>query len=128
MATPAPLRFVIKAYASVRITSNFHGYMHPPHCVLLRAMAESDLFTGVTKGIQKKIRAELRSDEGRASSSHAGSSEGSGSNEEEQAVKKLMLFSDVMEDYQRLIKQNIGIEDRELSEVFVLLPMVYASI
>ena len=83
-------------------------------------MAESDPFIGVTKRIQNDIRAQLRSDDGRASSSYAGSSERSVSNKEEETVKNLMVFSEAMEDFQRLIKQNIGIEDRELSEVYVL--------
>ena len=75
------------------------------------------LFTAFGKGMQEKIREHLRPDErGRATESaaaagHSVNVRDGGSRlttEEDQKVKNLRLFSDVMGDFQTLIKQETG--------------------
>ena len=74
------------------------------------------LFTAFGKGMQEKIREHLRPDERRtetesaAAAGYSGYAYDDGSyGEEDQKVRNLRLFSGVVDDFQKLMKQETGI-------------------
>ena len=79
----------------------------------------NQIFTVFAKDIQGGIRQRLKPDDGRSEIDAGYSGEESGSDEEEQTVKNARLFSEVMDDYQKLLKQETGMEDRVLGQVNV---------
>ena len=82
------------------------------------------LFTAFGKGMQEKIREHLRPDE-RGTETESAVAAGhsipdGGSTEKDQKVKNLMLFSDVMGDFQKLMKQETGIDGEATGKMHFL--------
>jgi hypothetical protein len=81
-------------------------------------------FTAVGKGMQEKIREHLQPDERRAetecaaSASYSGHAHDSGSYED-QKVRNLRLVSGMMDDFQKLMKQETGIGGGGTSEDYI---------
>ena len=102
----------------------------PPLLELKNHMAGNELgqflFTAFGKGMQEKIREHLRPDERGTETESAAAASASGHahdsesyEEEDQKVRNLTLFSGVMDDFQKLMKQETGIGGRGIGEDYI---------
>ena len=86
------------------------------------AMDESELnqiYTAFAKDIYEGIRQQLKRDDGKPKTGTNHPKNESESDEEEPKLKNARLFSALMDDLRKLVKQETGMEDRVLGQIHI---------